>query len=171
MEDVATQKMPKTFVEELTNNARDEHDVLFSQNQIDSMVTGIEENKISEKGTEEYINTVVEKHKEKGLRWEDKPEPTQSGVVATMKDKDNQTVSYLLERTNKETQEKFYVAKEIQKKGDEVNHKDLFTGNKIDKIKDTVSKIQVARTCASVRKEAEQGKNVAQKQQERGMEL
>lgn len=171
--DVATELKAREFVEAKAISVKEVNGVTFSQNKINELVDGIMENKISEKSVSDFMDTVVDKHLENRLHWADKEEPTKSGVVSTLKNQKEKPIAYVLERTNRETNEKFYVGKEIPTKEQDQDtpHKDLFIGSDLDKVKETIDKIYVSRTCSLVKKGVDNDKSMTQQVKERGVEL
>ncbi len=146
---------PIEILEDITGKINEKYHVEFSQNQVNKLALAIEENKISKDGVELLLTEVGQKYHERGLNWKDKDEPTKSGVVSSLKDKNNITAAYIVERTNKESGDKFYIAKEIQltKEEGKVNHVDMFMSSKLEMLKNSVPKAYLSRMCNKISKE------------------
>lgn len=132
-------------VEELNNKAKADG-VLFSDSKLEFMDNGLDNKKISEGKLEKYVETVIKHHKNRGINWENKEKDNDTGTIAVLKDKDDKVLSSIIERTNSQTNEKFYCAN--LQMGEKT--RTLFTSNDPQNVKDGLDKIEVNRSANQV---------------------
>lgn len=132
--DHSNTKEGKTF-EDVIERSR-ELGLTLPKNQMELIRVSIEENKIPIKTHLDQIEKIAEKHSEKGLSWCIREDHNPKYPILYYVDKNSSINAYVIERTNKETQERFFVANRINNNGE---HLKIASNSSLDAIRNNVA--------------------------------
>jgi hypothetical protein len=129
------------------------NEMIISENDIDKMLSTFEIRGVPESEIQKHIEYAKDKFNSLELKWMDRDTPNDKGTISSLRDKNNNTIAYIQEKTNKSTLKKFYALTEIKNKGNEKVHERICAKNNPEEAKEVFIKIVSNRILKETEKE------------------
>lgn len=113
------------------------------------LLHGLTSYKVSTSGIENFVKDTIERHKDRGLHWDDKKEPTKTGVVSVLRDINGEKKAFIIDQ-----KEKGYCAIRFD---DGKTRAPKATFKDIESMKRVVNTLETSKTISSTLKEKEIG--------------
>lgn len=126
-------KEPKT-IEDVIERSR-ELGITLPKNHMELIRLSIEEKKLTPEAHIEQIEKIAQKHAEKGYGWHIREDHNPKYPLLYYIDRHNNISAYIIERANKETNERFFAANRVNENGE---HLKITSNNSLEAVKNRV---------------------------------
>ncbi|MBN2434860.1 MAG: hypothetical protein JXK07_06295 [Spirochaetes bacterium] len=146
----------KVVIEDIIEHCRD-RGINLPKSHLETVRTSLEQGTASVQQVIENVNTIASRYDEKGYRWYVQAEHDPKYPLMRLMDKSGDTLAYVAERINKESQEHFFVANRINENGE---HLKLTSNNSMEAVRSNVTAYFTGAVIREIANEMNQSKSV-----------
>jgi hypothetical protein len=146
----------KVVIEDFIEHGRD-RGINLPKSHLETIRTSLEKGTATVDQLIENVNAIASKYEEKGYRWYVQADHDPKYPLMRLMDKSGDTLAYVAERINKETQEHFFVANRINENGE---HLKITSNNSIEAVRGHVTAYFTGAVIREIANEMNQSKNI-----------